>query len=250
MHKALALAAVFAITSAGVATASIISATGIGTASLVGFTTAGPVAFGPDPGYFNLAIVSVSGPSGGMSFAYSASTPDVYLIRYPLFGPAPSGYPYAFAPVGSSGYVEMTGSATATYTLDAGGLGPTILPALSTMVFWVGSSGTSEFHESISFSSAHAGALGTLTLDFTPPIGSTGLIPILGPSGLTLPALTAGDVITVTGSFDLKSNALHGAATEIKVAAPDVSPEPGTWILFSAGLLALAIFSRTGAFRL
>jgi hypothetical protein len=128
------------------------------------------------------------GPQGEMGFAYSGGSPDLYLIRYPGFGPAPSGNPYSFAPVGSSGLVEMSGSATVTYTVDAGGLGAATLPALSTMVFWVGSSGMNEFHESITFSSIVHGSLGSLTLDFTPPVGSTGFIPIVGPSFRFLPS--------------------------------------------------------------
>src|SRR5437867_2191120 len=99
----------------------------------------------------------------------------------------------------------MMGSATVTYALDAGGLGAMSLPALSHMVFWVGSAGVNEFHESITFSSSNFGALGSLTLDFTPPAGTTGFIPISGSSGLSLPTFAGGDVITVSGTFDLKS---------------------------------------------
>jgi hypothetical protein len=250
MRIAFAVAAILALAGSGPATAGIASATASGSFSSFVLGSSGLTAFSPDPDYISFLVLPGPGPGGLMSMSFSNFEPNAFLVR-PAGAPAPpSGYPFVFAPFGSIGDVGLVGTMTATYTLDSAGLGPTVLDPISHDIFWVGSASVNEYHETISYSSADFGALGTRILDWTPPPGSTGLLPVTGPFGLTLPAFNGFDTITVTATFDLKTNAFGGTSSEIKVSADDPVPEPSAVTLLLAGLVLIALrFVRLGHIR-
>jgi hypothetical protein len=225
--------------------ASIISSSGAGSiTSAVGGVSTGTVAFGPSP-----ALLAAGGPAGSpvafMAMTWN-NTPSVFLANDSAFGPSPSGQSYTFALVGSSGPVEIKGVFDVNYDLGIGGLASMAVAPLEYPIFWIG--GSNSFDASVVYSDSISGTLGTLSLHFAPPTGSGDSIfaplPIVGGPGFTLPALPAFDTLHLTGSFDLKSDALGVfPSTEIKVLGADV-PEPSTTLLVAAAIWAVALVQR------
>jgi hypothetical protein len=251
-HLAWALIAAIVLLGAQPATAGVASGTGTGTitfdASAGGgpIDTVGPAAFGPYPG--DLFFPGPSPPGAvlaQMAESWSFTLPevapfDVFLNHHAASGPSPLGDPFLFTATGTSFTSTLKGDFTVTLTLDAGGLGETLIPKISyPAVFWVGSSGMESFDETISYSDDF-GALGSRTLSFHPPPGSTGLMPVTGFGALDLPPLPGGDHLTLTGSFLLSVNAFGGTGSEIKVMG---IPEPSTGLLLISGA-ALTLLAR------
>jgi hypothetical protein len=173
---------------------------------------------------------------GQISESWSTSLPggipfDVFLDSHAASGPGPLGFPYLFVPVGSDFKAKLEADFSVTFTLDSAGLAATSIPAISYPVFWVGSSGEVTFDVSMHYADDF-GALGDRTLHLAPPIGSSGLIPVIGAGGLDLPALPGDDHITLSGSFILTADAHGGTGTELKVGTV---PEPSSLTLLAWG---------------
>lgn len=230
--------------------AAIMSGTGTGTITLDASAGGGPTETisGPIP-MFGGMLTYTPGPafSGGpilalMNESWSFTLPevapfDVFVAHDASKGMHPSGDPFLFEALGSAFTTTLKADFSVTFTLDAGGLGETLIPKIEYPIFWVGSSGTETFDASISYSDDF-GALGTRVLHFAPPPGSTGLMDETGFGALDLLPLPPGDHLTLAGSFLMTVNAHGGTAAEIKVEGV---PEPSTVLLVMSGVVALFV---------
>jgi hypothetical protein len=190
--------------------------------------------------------------------ALSDFMPGIYLVHDSASPPAPSGLTF-LSELGFGGIPAfLTGTFTSSYTLDAAGLPAMTIPTLAYVVIFVDSSdGTviepPAFFAGVSWTDS-AGVIGAgrgQSISFTAPTSpGSGVLVASDPGGpLMIPALPAGDVLTVTGFYKLAAESLpDGSGTLIKIGT--VAPEPGTLLSAGLAMFGWAVLTLRGKWRL
>jgi hypothetical protein len=194
------------------------------------------------PGDFS-HFYSGPGSVGAMMNMSWSLAPDVFLVHHGV-SPTPAGETFLNASwIGISETVTWTGAFDVDFTIDGAGLASISLPALDYTILW-GSLGFVSFDADVAYDSATLGHLGDRVLHFHPAAGSMGVLEVVGPSGLILPALPANDTLTISGTFELDVDRVIGAGSTVKVFGVASTPEPGTGLISILALTALGAYAR------